>query len=469
MSLIVFTGPTLSPDEAREISGAVVLPPVSQGDVIRAAAQRPTAIGIIDGYFERIPAVWHKEILWAMSEGIHVFGSASMGALRAAELADFGMEGVGWIFEAFRSGAIEDDDEVAVAHGPAEDGYRACSEAMVNIRRTLDAAVEEAVLDAETAGALVHIAKALPYFDRCYPRVLELAREQDLPEAALRALRAWLPRGKINQKRLDALAMLRAMRPFAAPDAPEKRVDYHFERTEWWERAAASAAAARAPSPAARAARAPVEEQVDFDALLEEVRLDVGLYARTFEGALLRALAVNEASRGGQKVGAEALERAAEAFRRERGLLQPAQLTAWREEHHLSREAFTRLMASEATRDGVARALAEPVEQRMADELRVRGEYRAVVERAARKAAALKRSGRENPALGDFGITEHDLFAWYFYERCGARRVDVDEHMRRVGFRDGDSFRRALLREYAFERLSLSEADGAAAQGDARG
>ena len=73
-----------------------------------------------------------------------MFGAASMGALRAAELAAFGMEGVGAIFEAFREGVLEDDDEVAVIHGPAEFGYPVLSEAMVNIRRTLsDAALEQ--------------------------------------------------------------------------------------------------------------------------------------------------------------------------------------------------------------------------------------------------------------------------------------------------------------------------------------
>ena len=138
MTVVLFTGPTLSPREACQSVDAVCLPPASQGDVYRAALLRPFAIGIIDGYFERVPAVWHKEILWAMSEGIHVFGSASMGALRAAELAPFGMIGVGAVFEAYRDGALEDDDEVAVAHAAAEHDYRAGSEAMVNIRATLE-------------------------------------------------------------------------------------------------------------------------------------------------------------------------------------------------------------------------------------------------------------------------------------------------------------------------------------------
>jgi hypothetical protein len=61
----------------------------------RAALAHPAAIGVIDGYFEVVPTVWHKEILWAMAQGIHVFGAASIGALRAAELDSFGMRGVG--------------------------------------------------------------------------------------------------------------------------------------------------------------------------------------------------------------------------------------------------------------------------------------------------------------------------------------------------------------------------------------
>ena len=70
-----------------------------------------------------MPTVWHKEILWAMAQGIHVFGAASIGALRAAELDAFGMRGIGRIYEAFRDGVLEDDDEVAVLHGPEELGY----------------------------------------------------------------------------------------------------------------------------------------------------------------------------------------------------------------------------------------------------------------------------------------------------------------------------------------------------------
>jgi hypothetical protein len=142
----LFVGPTLPRAEIGALCDFVCLPPAAQGDVLHLAKARPRAIGIIDGYFDGVPAVWHKEILWAIREGIHVFGASSMGALRAAELAPFGMRGVGRIFEAYRAGvlgasgdeAFEDDDEVCVVHGPPESGYVAASEALVNIRRTLD-------------------------------------------------------------------------------------------------------------------------------------------------------------------------------------------------------------------------------------------------------------------------------------------------------------------------------------------
>src|SRR6266851_3875937 len=172
MSIVVFTGPTISAEDALQELEATYLPPVSQGDVYRAAVRKPLAIGIIDGYFERVPAVWHKEILWAMSQGIHVFGAASMGALRAAELEAFGMEGVGSIFEAFRDGALEDDDEVAVAHAGAEFDFRPGSEAMVDIRHTLGLALDAGVIRHKTRARIEAAAKARFYPDRRYEPIL---------------------------------------------------------------------------------------------------------------------------------------------------------------------------------------------------------------------------------------------------------------------------------------------------------
>ena len=125
-----------------------------QGELYAAACGSPRAIGVIDGYFDGQPAVLHKEILWALTRGIAVFGASSMGALRAAELHPFGMRGVGRIFEAYRDGELTDDDEVALIHGPPETGYVRLSEPMVNIRATLEKAVAGRLIDQATGARL---------------------------------------------------------------------------------------------------------------------------------------------------------------------------------------------------------------------------------------------------------------------------------------------------------------------------
>src|SRR5690348_7830328 len=110
MKPVVFVGPTLSRHPVLASKAFAWRPPATEGDVYRAAMKRPEAIALIDGQFENVPSVWHKEILWALSQGIAVFGAASMGALRAAELDRFGMIGVGAVYEAFRDGRLGDDD-----------------------------------------------------------------------------------------------------------------------------------------------------------------------------------------------------------------------------------------------------------------------------------------------------------------------------------------------------------------------
>ena len=119
--IYVFAGPTISHKEIKQHIDCVCLPPVCHGDILQLLEAKPIAIGIIDGYFEGAPSVWHKEILYALDQGVHVFGSSSMGALRAAELYPFGMKGVGQIFQWYKEGLIDADDEVAVLHGPEED------------------------------------------------------------------------------------------------------------------------------------------------------------------------------------------------------------------------------------------------------------------------------------------------------------------------------------------------------------
>jgi len=229
MSAVIFAGPTLPPRYRPRDPALAWRPPVRQGELYRAARDGPAIIGVIDGYFEATPTVWHKEILWAMAQGIHVFGAASIGALRAAELDGFGMRGIGRVYDAFRDGALEDDDEVAVLHGPEELGYPAVTEAMVDIRATVAAAVAQAVIAAETAATLIAVAKGLFYKERTYPAVLG-----HVPERARAAFTEWLPRGRVDRKRLDAEALTAAIRAELAAGVTPLRVTYILAESAAW-------------------------------------------------------------------------------------------------------------------------------------------------------------------------------------------------------------------------------------------
>ncbi len=404
MTAVVFVGPTLPIDVCRRELDAVYLPPVAQGDVYRAALDGPDAIGIIDGYFERVPAVWHKEILWAMARGIHVFGAASMGALRAAELAPFGMVGVGAIFEAFRDGRLEDDDEVTVVHGDVASGYRQASVAMVDIRATLAAALATGVITDATHHALIRLAKAQFYPERGYASLFAAARATRVDLDQVAALEAWLPGGQVWQKRADALAMLHALREWQASSPAPLSVDYHFEHTDVWEQVVQRADRTVSVTH-------PDADTVSDRAMLEELQLDRDLYERAMAGALARALALAEAERRGVEVGTTLVREAVTALRRAHALVEEDALPRWLSEQDLDLEAFGALMVREAQIGWVRAMYAPDIARHLTDWLRVSGTYRDVVERARAKQAVLRAHQLEHPALADTHSTSHSCCA----------------------------------------------------------
>ena len=218
---VVFLGPTLSAEEAAGLLEASYLGPVRRGDVIAAVRNGAERIGLIDGCFCDMPALTHKEILWALEQGVEVCGASSLGALRAAELAVFGMVGIGRIYEDFAAGRLTGDDEVAIQHGPAELGYVPTSEAMVNIRATVVAARSADVLG-EAADGVLKAAKARHYPERLWPGILGDALAGGANADEIERFRAWLPGGKLDQKKEDALALFRTMSEQGDQD-PDRR------------------------------------------------------------------------------------------------------------------------------------------------------------------------------------------------------------------------------------------------------
>jgi hypothetical protein len=362
--IVVFLGPTLPHDDARRVLDAQYSGPAAQGDVYRAVRRGARAIGLVDGFFHNVPSVWHKEILWAISEGVPVYGSASMGALRAAELSTFGMIGVGHVFESYRDGVLADDDEVALAHAGPEHDYRAASEPMVDIRATVRLALENAIIDSETASALVQAAKRLHYVDRIYPAIVEQAAR--LTESGkLTGFAEWWPENRVRLKRNDAVAMLRRIADDDATGTKPPAPGFWFERTALWDEVAREAAdwdgRTRTASGEAREHAAAVAAE-----LSETVR----------DAVLARVLALDEARRQQFQIDDERLYHAVVELRRRRSLLEPEDLFRWMEEHGLDKSGFLRLAADEARIAWVREVLQREIDAMMPDYLRSTGQYR---------------------------------------------------------------------------------------------
>lgn len=454
-AVVVFLGPTLAVDDARAVLDAHYLPPAAHGDVFQAALRRPRAIAVVDGVFERGPAVWHKEILFALSEGIHVYGAASIGALRAAELDAFGMRGVGEVYRAYADGTIEDDDEVAVAHADAEYGFRALSEAMVDVRATLASAVARGVVSDAVAAAIAACVK-----ETFYPRrLLAGALDPDDPEHA--RLLSWLPAGRVQQKRDDALALLRTLARDLEAGLDLVRPSWTLQRTRAWE-------AARRAVELTGDGRGKLHPAWAGDrhlaAVFDEVRLDPDLYARLLDRSLLAVLADATASADGVDVSPWAHQDALDDERLRLGLLRPADVDGWLQARDLgdgdlpalARRLAALRWAREAHRDSVAGELAFA--------LRTDDDYAVLAERAARKREALAAI----PSVA--AVEDAEVVSWYFHERLGQEVPPaLDAWASARGWGRATELVRALRAEWLFTRTrpssTASSGDGSTGTG----
>lgn len=198
----IFAGPSIcgATLERGEID---VRPPAEQGDVAAAVMDGANVIGLIDGAFEATASVWHKEILFALSEGVSVVGGASMGALRAAECAAFGMIAAGEIARRYLSGESDDDALVAVTHGPPELGSPPLTEALVDCEATIEAMRRRGAIDAAQARRVAAVARTMFYKDRTIGALAEHA----CPESAA-DFEAAYRRHRVSLKAADAMAVI---------------------------------------------------------------------------------------------------------------------------------------------------------------------------------------------------------------------------------------------------------------------
>lgn len=433
----VTLGPTLPREEAYRILPAQYVPPASAGDVYDLVEHRcARAILIIDGYFHQRPAVWHKEVLYALSRGVCVVGAASMGALRAAELCDFGMQGIGCIFEAFRSGRWNCDDEVSVVHASAEDNYRPASEALVNIRHALVVAARRKIVSVASARLISSKAKALHYTERAWPELLNWAEREGVCGGEAARLKQFIVETRPNLKRQDAVLALEAM-PEAISGHPPVAPSSSFEATTFWDVLTASVSEKR--------------RQLECETTASPWALwkDVALTRQRDElvsSALLNALLKRQGTASSPGVPGAKLQRAFEQLRRRERLEQADSTRRWLQERSLSSREVNALLESEVLRDeflstmGSRSADRDEIANLLRLELKRKGVYTQSIERVRRKAACpeslVKSTAAATAAL-----------RWYQNE-IRSISGSLDDHAAILGFSDRREFLEELVATY---------------------
>ena len=180
VKIIIYTGLSLSFDEAKEILDShgdvevIYKRPIKRGDLGLAIREHPDIIGIIDGVFHQNSAVGHREILKAINERITVIGASSMGALRASELDNLGMKGIGYVYEQYATGKVTFDDDVAVMLD--SETLEQLSEPLINMEYTFTKAVEEDIITSKQKDDLLAIAKKTFYPKRNYAQTLNTSK-----------------------------------------------------------------------------------------------------------------------------------------------------------------------------------------------------------------------------------------------------------------------------------------------------
>ena len=207
---IIFLGPSMNSERAKEVFDAEYRPPAKKGDLLRLGLSSDGSIvGLVDGMFlQDYPPTPIEVYQLVTKKNVIVVGAASLGALRAVELERFGMIGIGTIFNLYRKGIVSADDEVAVTF--EENSYRLQSEAMIDIRFNLFLAEQRGIINNQARKMLNKIAKKFYFPLRSYNDILDYS-VREIPEYAdqFELFRSYIASNRISLKELDTIKLIK--------------------------------------------------------------------------------------------------------------------------------------------------------------------------------------------------------------------------------------------------------------------
>jgi len=222
---ILFAGPSIYGADI-DLGSIELRSPAAHGDLARAVLDGASVIGLVDGVFEAIASVWHKEILFAIQRGVTIAGAASMGALRVAECAQFGMIPIGRIAHSYLDGSLDDDAAVAILHGPDSFGYPPFTQALVDVEATISYMQYCKFINPIQAKLMMENAHRTFFKERTVDTIVLNLPNKDY-------LKQQYKKYFINQKQTDALELIRFMKQLSKQNSKQE-LSWKLAQPQTW-------------------------------------------------------------------------------------------------------------------------------------------------------------------------------------------------------------------------------------------
>ena len=339
------------------------------------------------------------------------------------------------MFEWYRDFAIEDDDEVAVSHGPAESDYMVASEPMVNIRQTLKLAQENSVVSQDEFSELISQAKSTFYKKRNWEVLLSATKWATL-------LR-WVKINRVNLKKEDAIVLLQKLvldrKKIDQPFKP----NYQFEWTNVWD------AAYRAIKEDSISSKLTISDQL----VLAQLKLEPARYHKFEQRAVSTWLSNNP----NKIMHGAGTKEALKAFRAKNNLMTRAALLLHMHKIGLNETDLTNQME----KDGMiieARKLAGDLSREIIFALQENDNYSELLQDGKTKKRTLEDEGI---SISTSKVKRGSYLVWYFERVLGMEvPYNIEQYAMENGFKDVAEFDQTVMQEYLYQRYLFESQNG---------
>jgi len=207
MKIKIYAGLSIGRDEIKKLLPvAAVAEPVQRGQLLKDISEGYNVVGIIDGIFEQDLAVAPSEVMDALRAGVRVYGSSSMGALRAAECSSYGAIGCGKIFEMIKQASEFRDDYLGHLFFHNKPEWK--TKTYVDFYFSAQDLVARKKISKKTAVQLCTLYEKLFYAERSEVALLQAIQNHKKSEATLTEASQMIFREEKPQKTKDAEELL---------------------------------------------------------------------------------------------------------------------------------------------------------------------------------------------------------------------------------------------------------------------